>query len=101
VAGEGAAKESGFALLAEKGAAGFFDLNLKAGQVQLSPAWKKLLGYANAELADTLDTWHQLIHPDDSAAAPDKISKKLAGESRAFSVEFRMKHQRGHWVWVQ
>jgi PAS domain S-box-containing protein len=93
-----------FALLAEKGAAGFFDLDLKSGRVVFSPAWKKLLGYAAAELPDTLDTWHQLIHPDDSAAAPDKVSKKLAAAgaaSRPFSVEFRMKHQRGHWTWIQ
>jgi two-component system cell cycle sensor histidine kinase/response regulator CckA len=95
---------SGFAVLAEKGAAGFFELNLKTGQVVFAPAWKKLLGYAVAELPDTLETWHKLIHPDDSGASPDKISKKLAAAgaaSRPFSVEFRMKHQRGHWVWVQ
>ncbi|HVS53733.1 MAG TPA: PAS domain-containing protein [Opitutaceae bacterium] len=93
-----------FPLLAEKGAAGFFDLHLKVGRVVFSPAWKKLLGYTVAELPDTLDTWHQLIHPDDSGAAPDKISRKLAAAgaaSRPFSVEFRMKHQRGHWVWIQ
>jgi two-component system, cell cycle sensor histidine kinase and response regulator CckA len=98
----------GLKLLVEKGPAGFFDLNLKTSRVQFSPTWKKLLGYASTELPDTVETWHQLIHPDDSGAAPDKISKKLSGGARAkaaqmrpFSVEFRMKHQRGHWVWIQ
>jgi PAS domain S-box-containing protein len=89
------------ALLSESGAVGFFDLNLKSGRVRFSPAWKKLLGYAAAELPDTLETWHRLIHPEDSTAAPDKISKKLKGTSRPFNVEFRMKHQRGHWTWIQ
>ncbi len=91
----------GFRLLAEKGAAGFFDLDLKAGRVWFSPAWKKLLGYADAELPDSLDTWHRLIHPDDSGAAPDKIGKKPTVGARPFSVEFRMKHRVGHWVWIQ
>ncbi len=94
----------GYGVLADKGSAGFFDLNLKSGRVLFAPAWKKLLGYAVSELPDTLETWHKLIHPDDSGAAPDKLSKKLASAgaaSRPFSVEFRMKHQRGHWVWVQ
>ena len=92
---------AGFALLAEKGAAGFFDLRLAAGRVRFSPAWKKILGYTDAELPDTLDTWHQHIHPEDSAAAPDKVGKKLTVGARPFSVEFRMKHRRGHWVWIQ
>ncbi len=102
----GAAEEvlAGYGILADKGAAGFFNLNFQANRFYFSPAWKKLLGYAASELPDALETWHRLIHPDDSGAAPDKISKKLAAAgatSRPFSVEFRMKHQRGHWVWIQ
>ncbi len=92
---------SAFQLLAEAGAAGFFDLQLAAGRVQFSPAWKKLLGYTAAELPDTLNTWHELIHPDDSAAAPDQVGKKTAAGSRPFNVEFRMRHRLGHWVWIQ
>jgi PAS domain S-box-containing protein len=92
---------AGLRLLAEKGTAGFFDLQLKAGRVRFTPAWKKILGYADAELPDTLATWHELIHPDDSAAAPDKAGKKLTVGARPFNVEFRMKHRRGHWVWIQ
>ncbi len=100
---------TGLRLLADKSSAGFFDLQLKAGRVQFSSIWKKMLGYAAAELPDSLDTWHGLIHPDDSSASPDRISKKLsagatqagAAVTRPFSVEFRMKHQRGHWIWIQ
>jgi two-component system cell cycle sensor histidine kinase/response regulator CckA len=92
---------AGFKLLADHGAAGFFDLELAAGRVRFSPAWKKIVGYTDAELPDTLDTWHQLIHPDDSGAAPDQIGKKAAAGTRPFSVEFRMKHRLGHWVWIQ
>ncbi len=106
-ASAGGASEPGAALplLVSHGSAGFFDLNLAAQTFHFSPTWKKLLGYAAAELPDTLDTWHQLIHPDDSGAAPDKLGKKAgpggAGAPRPFNVEFRMKHQRGHWVWIQ
>jgi two-component system cell cycle sensor histidine kinase/response regulator CckA len=92
---------AGFRLLAEKSGVGFFDLQLKAGRVRFSPAWKQLLGYQDRELADTLAMWHELIHPDDSAAAPDKIGKKLTVGMRPFNVEFRMRHRRGHWVWIQ
>src|SRR6187455_1166473 len=73
VPGEAAGWAASFQLLSENGALGFFDLNLAAGRAQFSPAWKRLLGYAPSELADTLETWQELVHPDDSAAAPDKI----------------------------
>ena len=90
-----------FRLLTEKGAAGFFDLNLKTGRAHYSAAWKKMLGYQDAELPDTIEQWRQLIHPDDSAAAPDQLGKKLAGSARQFSVEYRMRHHLEHWVWIQ
>lgn len=92
---------AGFALLADQGTTGFFDLHLSSDRVLFSPAWKKIVGYADAELPDTLATWHQLIHPEDSSAAPDKIGKKPTVGTRPFNVEFRMQHRRGHWVWVQ
>ena len=88
-------------LLADKGSAGFFDLHLAAGRVLLSPAWKKIVGYTPSELPDTMETWMRLVHPEDSAATPDKVGKKLVVGARPFSVEFRMKHRRGDWVWVQ
>ena len=91
-----------FRVLTESGAIGFFDLNLTTGSVHFSPIWKRLLGYAPSELPDTLATWHELIHPDDSAASPDKVGRKPnGGGARPFSVEFRMRHHRGHWVWMQ
>ena len=96
-----AGDDASFRLLAEKGVAGFFDLNLQTGRAHYSPAWKKIIGYADAELPDTLDHWRQLIHPDDSSAAPDQLGKKLAVRAKPFVVEFRMKHRLGHWVWIQ
>ncbi len=98
---EGDETATALRLLAESGPAGFFDLQLKTGRVYFSPAWKKLLGYAAGELSDTLDTWQKLIHPDDTGAAPDQVGRKATIGARSFNVEFRMKHQRGHWAWVQ
>lgn len=86
--------------LVQSDAAGFFDLNFAADETHYSPAWKRLLGYADADLANTYDTWLKLIHPDDSAAAPDQVGRHTRSDRRSFSVEFRMKHRRGHWVWI-
>jgi two-component system cell cycle sensor histidine kinase/response regulator CckA len=92
---------SGFALLAEKSPLGYFDLNFKDSRVYYSPAWKKILGFTEQELPNTYDTWLKLLHPDDSAAAPDQVAKKSSGGARPFTLEFRMQHRRGHYLWIQ
>ena len=87
-------------LLNDRGPLGFFDLNFLKNEVYYSPTWKKLLGYAEADLPNTYDAWLALIHPDDSAAAPDRQGRAATG-TRPFSHEFRMKHAQGHYVWLQ
>jgi len=92
---------AGLAVLAERSSLGFFDLNFKDHQIYYSAGWKKILGFIEQELANTYDTWLKLLHPDDSAAAPDQIAKKTSADARPFSLEFRMQHRRGHYIWIQ
>ena len=92
--------DSGLSLLAEESPVGVFDLNFKDKQMYYSPAWKKLLGYSDQELANNYDTWQRLIHPDDSAAAPDNPPRRPKPGANAFSVEMRMLHREGHYAWA-
>ena len=87
--------------LYERSPLGFFDLNFQKNEIYYSPAWKRMLGYADAALSNTYDSWLALIHPDDSAAAPDHQSRSGTTGTRQFSLEFRLKHAQGHYVWVQ
>lgn len=95
------AELGGLDVLAAQSNLGFFDLDLKSGRIRYSPAWKRQLGYPESELPDNYESWLRLLHPEDSAAAPDRVGKKTSSGARNFSVEFRMKHRRGHWVWLQ
>ena len=87
--------------LNERSPLGFFDLNFLKNEVYYSPTWKRLLGYTDAALANTYETWLALIHPDDSAAAPDRQGRGGGTGTRPFSLEFRLKHASGHYAWVQ
>ena len=87
--------------LYERSPLGFFDLNFQKNEIYYSPAWKRMLGYADATLPNTYDSWLALIHPDDSSAAPDRQGRGGTIGTRQFSIEFRMKHAKGHYVWVQ
>ena len=88
-------------MLADNSPVGVFDLNFKAGTFYYSPAWKKQLGYADHELSATFETWRTLLHPEDSAAAPDRVATKSSNCVRGFSAEYRLRHKRGHYVWLQ
>jgi PAS domain S-box-containing protein len=91
-----------FAVLGERSPLGFFDLNFLKNEVYYSPAWKRMLGYSESALPNSYETWVSLIHPDDTAAAPDKLaSRSPVVGGRPFSVEYRLKHAHGHYVWVQ
>ncbi|HTO02985.1 MAG TPA: PAS domain-containing protein, partial [Opitutus sp.] len=90
----------GFTPLLQHGTIGFFDLDAKSGRATYSPTWKTMLGYGAAELPDTIEAWRSLIHPDDSSAAPDQIGKRANISQRPFTVEFRMHHHAGHWIWI-
>ncbi len=85
-------------MLAEHSPVGIFDLNFKAATFDYSPTWKKQLGYAEHELTATFETWRDLLHPEDSAAAPDRVATKRFRGIRAFSAEYRLRHKRGHYV---
>lgn len=79
----------------------FFDLNFKEATARYSRPWKRMLGYVEAELVDSYDTWLELLHPEDSAAAPDKAGRKPGPPGlQSFSLEYRMRHREGHWVWL-
>ncbi|WP_169829292.1 ATP-binding protein [Lacunisphaera limnophila] len=87
--------------LNDRGPLGFFDLNFQRQEIYYSPMWKRLLGYADTDLPNTYETWLNLIHPDDSSAAPDRQGRAGSTGLRPFSHEFRMKHAHGHYVWLQ
>ncbi|HQF38388.1 MAG TPA: ATP-binding protein [Opitutaceae bacterium] len=89
-----------FAPLIERSQLGFFDLDFAAQQFYFSPAWKNLLGFLDKDLANQETTWRDLVHPEDSAAAPDHADRKAANLTRSFSAEFRMRTKGGSYEWV-
>jgi PAS domain S-box-containing protein len=96
----GASGDSLLTMLADHSPLGIFDLNFKAGTFFYSTAWKSQLGYGEQELSATFDTWRSLLHPEDSAAAPDQAARKSSCSTRAFSTEYRLRHKKGHYVWL-
>ena len=79
---------------------GLWDWKLETNEVYYSPRWKNMLGYENDELANDLNTWQSLVHPDDKDMVLNMVQNYLAGKTTSFEVEMRMQHKDGHEVFV-
>ncbi len=63
--------------------------------------WYAIMGYRLQELADDIEAWDTLVHPDDRAARDAAWEAHLSGQTPRYEAEFRMRHKAGHWVWLQ
>jgi len=79
---------------------GLWDWNLETDEVYYSPRWKSMLGYGENELANDLNTWASLVHPDDKDMVLEKVQDYLEGRAGSFEVEMRMRYKDGHEVFV-
>lgn len=80
---------------------GISDYNLAKGELFLSPQWKEMLGYSEAEIADTTEAWMELVHADDKMAAMNLMSQMKNGEVPAKDTEYRMLCKDGSYKWIQ
>jgi diguanylate cyclase (GGDEF)-like protein/PAS domain S-box-containing protein len=92
--------EERYALAVRGSNDGVWDWNLITGEVYLSPRWKEILGYTDAELDNSLDSWLDCIHPEDVAAFEQALQAHLDGSCNQFAHEYRLRHKAGNHVWV-
>ena len=79
---------------------GIWDWKMVTNELFCSPRCKALLGFADQELPSTYEAWLSRIHPDDQALMLNAMEAHLSGETPNFSVEYRMQHQAGQYVWI-
>ncbi|MDC8759902.1 PAS domain-containing protein [Janthinobacterium fluminis] len=79
---------------------GVWDFDIPSGAVIYSPRWKEMLGYRDEELANHLDTYTTLCHPDDLRRAQVLLDANFAGLTDTYSIEQRMRCKDGSWKWV-
>lgn len=81
---------------------GTWEWNVQTGQNTYNDRWANMLGYSLEELGQTtVETWRNLIHPDDKVITLALLQKHFNKEKALYECEFRMKHKDGHWVWIQ
>lgn len=92
--------EERFALAMKGANDGLWDWNLQTDEVYYSPRWKEMLGYRENEIEHRLDSWANLVHPDDKDTALKKVEDYITGRINSLSIEMRMRHKNGSWVHI-
>lgn len=80
---------------------GIWDWDLSTDWIYYSPVWFAILGYDEAELANSPLTWMQRIHPEDLLTASVQMQAHFDGQVEIYQSIYRMQHKQGHWVWVE
>ncbi|RNI15491.1 PAS domain S-box protein [Methanohalophilus sp. RSK] len=82
--------------------AGIWDWYVQSGETVFNERWAEIVGYTLDELRPiNIHTWIDLIHPKDYKLAEELLNKHFAGDTEFYECHLRMKHKKGHWVWVQ
>ena len=92
--------EERFELAVSGSNVGVWDWDLKTGEVYYSPRYKKLLGYAEDEFDNKVESFEDHVHPEDHEAALTALNQHVIGET-PYDVELRMRTRSGEYRWFQ
>ncbi|HTH14762.1 MAG TPA: histidine kinase dimerization/phosphoacceptor domain -containing protein [Spirochaetia bacterium] len=71
-----------------------------SGDTVFSPRWAQMLGFEHGELRQNVETFRELLHPEDSATVNAQLQSYLEGEIPLYNLEFRMRTKGGSYRWI-
>jgi len=81
--------------------AGTWEWDVQKDEIRYNERWAEITGHSLSELLPiTHDTWKKLVHPEDLVKSDQEIEALFYKKKEYYSLECRMKHKAGHWVWV-
>ncbi len=79
----------------ESTADGVWDWDIKTGKVLFSDQWARTLGYDPPEIRGHIDTWKELVHPDDWDRTHAMLEDHFAGKTTSYECENRLRKKDG------
>lgn len=79
---------------------GMFDWDMRTNEVYYSSRFKKLLGYSENEMPNTLDAWSSRIHPDDQPQVLKDIDVHSNSADPYYENIYRLVCKDGSLKWI-
>jgi polar amino acid transport system substrate-binding protein len=86
-------------LAAEGAGIGLWDWDIESDHLSLNASWYRLLGIDQSRQKPHWSFWQNRTHPDDVDEVSRALRKHIAGETKEFQVEHRLKNADGEWNW--
>ncbi len=80
---------------------GLWESHVNERCLYVSDRWSQMIGLerdCNQPLSS--DAWRALVHPDDLPLVDGVIGDCIRKQDHVFQLDFRVRHAKGHWVWV-
>jgi PAS domain S-box-containing protein len=85
---------------AEAASRGFvYEWDLLTNKAERTSGLTAMLGYRLDEIPGDTDGWRMLLHPEDAARVAE-LDAKSPADGEGYSLEYRVRHKDGHYVWV-
>ena len=92
--------EERYALAAHGANDGLWDWDVPTGKVYLSARWKSMVGYEEYEIANHIDAWFSVVHPEDQQGLRRALETHVGDRKTHIQHEYRIVHKDGRHVWV-
>ncbi|MEI6827475.1 MAG: PAS domain-containing protein [Desulfuromonadales bacterium] len=79
---------------------GFWDWDIQSGRIDINRRWAAMVGYAQEEIVHHIQSWVDMVHPDDLPGVQKVLNAHLAGITPLYETEHRVRAKNGTWVWV-
>lgn len=79
---------------------GLWDWDIRTNEVYLSPQFKAIMGYAEAELPSTFAAWTSQLHPQERDEVLAAVQAHVEHHV-PYDIEYRLRTKAGDYVWVR
>ncbi|UCV21754.1 PAS domain-containing protein [Ferribacterium limneticum] len=93
--------ETHLRLALDGAAAGSWEYSHKSGSLIASDGLLAMLGHTRANAPQTKTEWTEWIHPDDRYLLDATFNGKSGQKDHSRVTECRIRHNTGHWLWVE
>ncbi len=91
--------EERLSIALEATSSGTWDWNVLTGDVIFGKEWLTSLGYQSQDLQTTVESWKNLVHPDDMPMTLRAINSHFSGETPVYESINRLRMKNGEWRW--
>ena len=79
---------------------GMWDWQIQTGKLTFNSSYYEMLDFDVDEMNNEIETWQELLHPDDRQKVLSNINNFLEGKSNENMVEYRARCKSGNYKWI-